>query len=199
MKIRLPMGSAAALALMLGACGGNDEASTTNNMVYADDVLPGNMLAENESEAGPWMTGQQYATTAAASDLYEIQSSEMAVDKAKGGEVKSFARMLIADHERSTADLKTAGAGAQPPVDVSPALDADGQADMDALRAASDADFERTWLSQQVAAHEKALAMVRAYAESGDVPLLKVHASTVSGPIEKHLARARELLAGLGK
>src|SRR5215217_1718624 len=139
MKIKLLMASAAALAL--AACGSNDEASTTNNMVYADPVQPGNALADNEAAPAAAPTGQEYATRAAASDLYEIQSSEMAADRAKSGDVKALARMLIADHEKSTADLKTAAAKAQPPIDVAPSLDAEGQSNIEALRSAPDSDF----------------------------------------------------------
>jgi len=197
MKIKFLMASAALIAL--SACGSNDDAATTNNMAYADNVETENLLVDNGAAPATATGGQEYATKASASDLYEIQSSEMAGEKAKSGDVKSFARMLIADHNKSTADLKTAAAKAEPPIDVAPALDPEGQSNIEALRSAADADFERTYLTQQVAAHEKALAMVRAYAESGDVPSLKQHASTVSGPIKKHLARARELLDGLGK
>jgi putative membrane protein len=190
MKINLLMATAAALAL--AACGSNDESATANEALTADNVAVDNML--NDPAAEPAIvSGQEYATKAAASDLYEIQSSQLAADKAKSEDVKGLARMLVADHGKSTADLKAAAASASPPVAVAPALDAEGQANMDALRAASDADFERIYLTQQVAAHEKALAMVKAYAEDGDVPSLKQHASAVAGPIERHLDRAREL------
>ena len=197
MKFKLLMAGAAALAL--AACGSNEEAAPADNMA-AENAATDNLLMDNEAAPSAAATGgQDYATKAAASDLFEIQSSELAADKANSDDVKALARMLIADHNKSTADLKAAAAKAEPPIEVAPALDAEGQSNMEALRAASEADFDRTWLTQQVAAHEKALAMVRTYAESGDVASLKEHASTVAGPIEKHLARARELLEGLDR
>ena len=66
-------------------------------------------------------------------------------------------------------------------------------ANIEALRAADAATFDQTYLMQQIAAHQKALAMVQGYAQSGDVPALQQHATAVAGPIQQHLNRAREL------
>jgi putative membrane protein len=41
---------------------------------------------------------------------------------------------------------------------------------MQALKAAGSEEFDRTFTQQQVQAHQKALALVQSYAQSGDVP-----------------------------
>jgi putative membrane protein len=78
-----------------------------------------------------------------------------------------------------------------------PQLDSVQQANMDALRGARGADFDRLYLTQQVRAHEKAFALVSDYAANGEDAAMRQHAATVEGPIEQHLATARRLAEAL--
>lgn len=194
----LPLACMSALALALAACGGatdtvGNDANTAlmdNEAMMANDTA----MLDNGAMAAPVpSTPADYASMAAASDMYEIESSQLALEKAQRQEVKDFAQMLVADHQKSTATLKTAAAAVQPPVTVTPQLDASKQAMIDALRNASGADFDRLYLSQQVPAHEQALAMLRGYAEGTGPEQLRQHASTTAPTVEQHLTRAREL------
>jgi putative membrane protein len=183
----------------LAACGGGDDATTANEGAAADTLAmnsDGNVAVDdvgNAADPASAVNGQDYAARASASDLFEIQSGQLAQEKAQDPDVKALAAMLVTDHRKSTADLKAAAAKAQPAIDVAPALDSEQQANMDALRAAAPADFDRTFLTQQIAGHEKALTLVRNYANGGDVEALKQHAAKVAGPVEMHLNRARDL------
>lgn len=192
MTIRILMTSAAALAL--AACGGGNDADNMATDTVALDA--GNEMAMDDMAptAGVPASGQEYATMAAASDLYEIESARLAMEKSENAEIDELAQMIVTDHEKSTADLMTAAQQAQPPITVTPEMNAEQQANMEALRAADAASFDSTYLQQQVMAHQKALAMVQGYAQSGDVPSLQQHASTVAGPIQQHLDRAQQLL-----
>lgn len=196
--------TASAAMLTLSACGGSGGGSGGQESAGAENmatVTPPANEAGNDMAAAPAAvpaTGQEYATMAAASDLFEIESSRLAQQKGQSAELKQFAQMLITEHEKSTADLKTAAAAAQPAVTVTPALNSEQQANMAALQAASGAEFDRLYIQQQIPAHEKALAMVQGYAQSGDVAGLKQHAQTVSGPVQKHLEQARQLQQQMG-
>ena len=198
--------AASAAALALAACGGGGSGGEANqSSAGGDNMAAGNMAASdpmmngaagNSMAAAPGAvpaTGQEYATMAAASDMFEIQSSRLAQQKAQNPQVKSFAQMLITDHEKSTADLKTAAQQAQPAITITPKLDAEQQANMQALQGASGAEFDRLYMQQQVPAHEKALAMAQGFAQTGDVASLKQHAQTVSGPVQRHLEQARQM------
>ena len=193
---------ATAAPLTLAACG-SDTAETD----AADNMALDNMAMDNASMDSSGMTdagtmpanGQEYATMAAASDMFEIESSRLALEKTQNAGVRELAQMIVTDHQKSTADLKTAPGQADPPISVSPELNEEQQSNMTALRAASAPDFDRTYLGQQIPAHEKALAMVQDYAQNGDVEALKQHASTVSGPVQRHLQRARELQIQMGQ
>lgn len=208
MKHALLAVSVAALALT--ACGRNERENAsataesnmaTNEMMVNEMGMTNTMGMTNDMGMNAAMpaNGQEYAAMAAASDMYEIESSKLAEQKAQNADVKAFAQMLVKDHEKATADLKTAAGKAQPAITVTPKLNAEQQANMDALRNASGAEFDRLYLQQQVPAHEKALAMLQGYAASGDVAALKEHASKVAPVVEKHLTRARELMGSMGQ
>ena len=49
-----------------------------------------------------------YVTMASSSDLFEIQSSQMALSKAQRPEVREFAQMLVAHHTQTTSTLMQA-------------------------------------------------------------------------------------------
>ena len=194
MKFNLLLVSAA-LAVTACSGGSNDAVDTEANPGAVGNeaetiALPGNEAAAAGETAA---NGQQYVELAGGSDLYEIESSRLALDKSQRPEVRELAQMLITDHERSTRELTTAAQQAQPALTVAPRLNSEQEANLTALRQASEANFDQTYLDQQVRAHEKALNLVTAFAQGGDVPSLRQHASTVSRPIQQHLTRAREL------
>jgi putative membrane protein len=190
MKHKLMLGSLAALAL--SACGGTDAANNS----AADTTVVGEgettMMANDADnmamgDTATAMTGQQFADTAGASDMFEIESSKLAQDKATSDAVKEFAAMMIKDHTNSTAKLKDATAKAEPAITPNPAMNAEQNANLEALRSASGAEFDALYKQQQMAAHQKALAALRGYAANGDVPTLKTFASDTSKVVEGHL------------
>jgi putative membrane protein len=135
-----------------------------------------------------------YVTMAAASDLFEIQSSQIALQKSQDQTVRGFAQMLITHHTQTTQQLTAAAQAAgltPPPPQLMPM-----QADMIAqLQAADGAGFDRTYLTQQVPAHEMALALHRNYAANGDTPALRTVAAAAVPIVEGHLTQARQLNA----
>lgn len=133
-----------------------------------------------------------YVRVAGASDLYEIQSSGIALEKSRNQDVRQFAQMLTDHHTKTTQTLMAAAktVGMLPPP---PAL-MPMQRDMIAeLQRAEAANFDRVFMRQQVRAHEMALALHQSYARSGDTPALRTAASTAVPIIEQHLMRARQL------
>lgn len=196
MTIRLGFASAMTLSLVLAACGGGgaDEAAVaTDNVVVANDMAADDMATDNMAAPATPASAADFANQAAASDAYEIESSQLALEKSKDEKLRSLAQMLVTDHRKSTADLKAAAAKADPPVTPAPAMNEEQTSNIAALRAASEADFDRLYSSQQVTAHEKALALLEGYAAGGTEDSLKQFASKTSVPVRAHLEKAREL------
>lgn len=178
--------------LALGACGGDDPRNAAIAEGNAVEAAAAEAAAPAPATAA---NGRQYVDLAGASDLYEIESARLAQEKAQRPEVRELAGAILADHRRSTAELARAARAAQPPLNAAPALDSEQQANMAALRSAAAGAFDQEYLRQQVRAHERALTLVTAYAAGGEVDSLRAHAASAAGPIQRHLARARELAA----
>lgn len=193
-KHHLILGLAPALAL--AACGGND---TTTNTVVTDNMTGMDMPADTnaadnvvaaDAVASP---GQKFANDVGASDWFEIEAGKLAQEKAHDQKLKDFGKLMVEHHTASTDKLKAAGAKVSPAITPSPALNTEQEANLEALRQADDAAFDALYKTQQVAAHEKALALVKGYAASGDVPELKKFAGEAEKVVQAHLTKIKGL------
>jgi putative membrane protein len=146
-------------------------------------AMPGDMTPEDR---------MGYIKLAAASDMFEIQSSQMALSRSQRPEVRQFAQMLITHHTQTTQQLMAAAqaAGISPPPPMPMAL---AERMLGELNNASAANFDRVYLTQQVPAHEMALALHSNYARSGDTPALRATASGAVPIVQQHLTEARRL------
>lgn len=135
-----------------------------------------------------------YARQAGAGDLYEIESSRLAQNKAGSGAVRQFGQMMIENHDMTTQALTSAAraAGITPPP---PVLEPRQRKRVDALRSLSGAQFDAAYLRQQRIAHQEALALHAGYAENGDNAALRQVAAAAVPIVQRHI----DLLARLPK
>jgi putative membrane protein len=144
---------------------------------------------------GPMATptrAMPYMTMASSGDLFEIESSRLALQMSQNPAVRNFAQMLIDDHTRMSTEMMTAarGAGLTPPT---PQLLPHHNEMLNRLRAASATDFDMMYRQEQLTAHQEALNLHRTYAEQGDRAALKAVASRAVAPIQMHLTHAQTL------
>ncbi|WP_333571040.1 DUF4142 domain-containing protein [Sphingomonas sp.] len=196
MKKHLLILSAAPI-FALAACGGNSNGGTdamnsgdTVTNLPAGEAMGDNMgtmngMDGNATAAAP-MTGQDFANTVAASDAYEIAAGKLAQQKATTDDLKDFGKDMVEEHTKSTAKLKAAAGKTSPAITPAPAMTDEQQTNLKTLQSATGTAFDTAYKSQQVVAHEKALAAVRAYAGSGDVPQLREFAHDAEGMISNH-------------
>ena len=174
-------------ALALAGCGGaNDSAGDTAAANESNSMAED---AANAGESSASIASADFAGAVAASDMYEIQSGQIAAEKATSPELKSMGQMLVADHQKSTSDLKTAAAEARPAVAVMPALTPEQTQMLDALRSAAADQFDQTFLDQQKQAHRKTLDLLQRYSTEGDVESLKAFAGNAAPIVRKHLEK----------
>ncbi len=186
MKILVPALGAVALV----ACNGEqaaDMATPTADNMSVDNVAPASIMAD----ATDSMT---YLQQAAASDLYEIESSRLALKKAQDPQVRSFAEMMIDNHQSTTQQL-TAAAQQAGLSTGQPQLSPLQQQQMDALRSAQGEAFASAYLSQQREAHQMALQLHQTYAQQGDNAALKTVAGKAVPIIQQHISQLQQLNA----
>lgn len=208
MKHALLLSAAAVAALSLAAC--NKPASST-----ADTAS--NAASNTADAAGAAVNKAQDATGAAVgatsanvlgahdtpafvsnltqSGMYEIEAGKIAAKRSKNADIKAFGKMMVTDHtamDKAMAPaIKTAG---QTPADK---LDQRRQGFIDNLNQASDADFDKVYVDQQVAGHQEVLDLVNGYAKDGSDAGLKAGADKAGPKVQMHLDKAKDIQAKL--
>lgn len=138
-------------------------------------------------------TAAAYVMAAGASDQFEIQSSQIALQKSPNAATKRYAQSLIRDHMKTTAATMKAAkkAGMTPPP---PMLDPGAQPSITELQNASATDFDRIYFGQQGPAHQAALDLHSSYAAQGDQKPLQVSAKAAVPIVQKHLNGANKMM-----
>jgi putative membrane protein len=85
------------------------------------------------------------------------------------------------------------GAKVTPPA----ALDNRRQGMIDNLKAAKPGDFDKEYVSQQVAAHNEALTLMKGYADHGDTDALKTAAGAIAPVVQMHLDMIKKIQDGM--
>lgn len=181
------------LALLLAACGSNNDTTPPAETAAVDAAAPADMTEPAGTPATP-VDAAGYIAKAGAGDMWEIESSKALLAKSANADVKAFAQMMVDNHGKSTAKVKAAAAEAKIEVGA-PKLDADQQKMLDEIKAADAASIDAVYLAHQKAAHDAALALHKDYAASGDTASLKKAAGEIAPVVEAHRAELAKLAA----
>lgn len=156
-------------------------------------------------------SAEQFRMKAAASDAFEITSSKIAQTHATNAQIKDFAAMMIRDHTASTDKLVALGGISKASIETKMQPGKDGKYagndlissskadELNSLNAKSNADFDKTYMDDQVQGHKDAVALMEDYAKNGDNAKLKAFAAEVLPTIKEHLAMAQKIDAKLDK
>jgi putative membrane protein len=106
--------------------------------------------------------------------------------------IRGFAEMMLRDHAKSTAMVKSAALQARLKVSA-PRLTAQQSHSLARLRATRGPARDRLYVDQQKRAHAEALAVQQDYAANGRVPTLKAAAGKIVPVVRHHIA----MLGGL--
>jgi putative membrane protein len=132
------------------------------------------------------MPAKTFVAKAGASDMYEIQSSQLVLATTQDPKVREFANSMIADHTKSTADIKAAAA--QDKVKAGkPKLEPMQAANIRKLRAAKGTARDQEYWNQQKTSHQMALELHQTYSQGGDAPALKATAAQVVPVVQHHI------------
>jgi putative membrane protein len=138
---------------------------------------------------GAAISAAAYVATAASIDLFEIQSSQLALSRALHPRHREFAAMMIRAHRGTSAQLSFAGRRLN--LLPHPLLLPRHQAMLSELSASS--DFDGTYHRQQIAIHEEALRLHSAYAGRGTSPTLRPVAANAVPIVRRHLEMMRAM------
>jgi putative membrane protein len=127
----------------------------------------------------------------AISDMFEIESSKLAAERADGP-TKTFASQMVKDHTKTSTELKSEAAGLSN-ASIPTALDSPHQSKLDKLKGLNGADFTKSYHDVQVSAHKDAVSLFERYAKGGDNEKLKAWAAKTLPDLRHHLEMAQAL------
>lgn len=195
--------AAAATALSLAACNkpatnttpaADATTTATDATGAAQDTVGAAVGQTSAATLGSHDTGA-FVSNASQSDMYEIQAGQIAATRGKNADVKAFGKSMVTQHTAMSNEMKPLiTAAGQTPADK---LDERRQGFIDNLKSASDADFDKTYVDQQVAAHGEALTLMQGYADNGSDAGLKAGAAKAVPKVQMHLDKAKSIQATL--
>lgn len=134
------------------------------------------------------MMKAEFVRMAASGDMFEIQSSKLALTKSDDPAIKKFAQMIVSDHMAASKKLMSI-AGEKPPT----MLDKKHADMMDKLNAASGREFTQLYVSMQITAHKEAIDLYERYSKTGDDAKVKAFAAETLPTLRAHLQSVEKM------
>lgn len=128
----------------------------------------------------------------AISDIFEIESNKLGQQKGNA-EQKAFAAQMVADHTKTSTELKGLVSRGKVKAELPTALDSAHQSKLDKLKNTSGNDFSSQFDSMQVDAHKDAVDLFERYSKGGDNADLKDWAGKTLPALRHHLEMAQNL------
>ncbi|MES2196278.1 MAG: DUF4142 domain-containing protein [Pseudomonadota bacterium] len=128
----------------------------------------------------------------AISDMFEIESNKLALEKGNAAE-KGFASQMVKDHTKTSSELKELVSGGKVKAELPTALDSAHQSKLDKLKSKSGKDFSSDFDSMQQDAHKDAVSLFERYAKGGDNADLKNWAGKTLPALKHHYEMAQAL------
>lgn len=146
----------AAAGLLVQSCGNNNkpksdpkEAADANNKTY--DSLHAKAYPTNgRTVSGP---DAKFAVTAANGGMAEVELGRLAQQKAVSQQVKDFGKMMVDDHSKANAELKTIADHHY--VQLPDSVGGDAKQLITELSAKSGANFDKAYVEAMVKDHEE--------------------------------------------
>jgi len=136
---------------------------------------------------------QSFAAAAASSNMFEIQSSQFALEQKPSADVRAFANQMIHDHTIAGEKMLAAAQkdGIKPPTALAPK----DEAQLKQLQAVPRASFEAAYVSAQTKAHDEAVALFESFAQNGQESALRAFAADTLPTLKQHQTEVHSFVA----
>jgi putative membrane protein len=148
----------------------------------------------NAADEAP-VLDKEFLIQAASVGHAEVEFSKLADSRASSERVKEFARRMIQEHGKANEELAKQARNQK--VAVLAGLEREKRETQDRLSKLKDAEFDRAYMQQMTADHEKAIKLFEGQAKRGSDADLKHFASTTLPHLREHLKEARAIAATL--
>ena len=141
-------------------------------------------------------SAQGFVEKASVANMFEIESSKLALQKAQRKEVKSFARTMVEDHTKTGEKLKGTLSSSDSNAKPASELDSKHKQLLDKLSNTPTENFDKEYVNIQTDAHKEAVALFSNYSKFGQDAALKDFAGDTLPALEGHLQHVQKLKVG---
>ncbi|NIE73487.1 DUF4142 domain-containing protein [Pantoea sp. Ap-967] len=141
-------------------------------------------------------SSDDFVDAATEAGIAEVVAGNLAQEKSQSADIKKFAQQMVTDHTKANQELG----------DIARKLDIsvpDEATLTDKIKKMilewREESFDKSYVNNQVDAHEKAVELFKKEAASSDKPELKAFASDKLPTLEHHLEQAKALQTSHGK
>ena len=135
-----------------------------------------------------------FVQKATIGNMFEVESSKIAVDESKNENIKKFAGMMVEHHSKVDQDLRaTIDSSSVDKANVPSQLDEKHAAKIEKLKATKGAEFDNLYIAEQKTAHEEAVVLYRNYVAHGEDRALSNFATKTLPIIEEHQRQVQKL------
>lgn len=150
------------------------------------------MAWASTAQAGD-MSASDFVGKASMSNLFEIESSKLAMERATDPKVKEFASRMVKDHTKAGEDLKAALAESGLNIQPTMALNDKYREKLEEIREEDGDDFDEEYVEIQEKAHDRTVRLFEKYAEKGDNEALRQFASKTLPTLKQHESHSNDL------
>lgn len=146
----------------------------------------------NKQASAPVAPTATFVAQAAFGNMFEIESSKLALDRSKSAPVKAFAQHMVDDHSAAAVKFKEAVLDAKlamPP----DKLDARRQAVLGELAAKQGAEFDKAYIAAQYQAHVETVELFKGYAQAGEDKRMSAFAAEMLPKLQAHLDQVAKM------
>ena len=184
----------------------NNESTATDSVEAAEDSNESKMSdSKMSSDSGANTMGAttvkeddaQFAVEAASGGMMEVETSQLAQQKAQNAKVKEFAAMLVTDHTAANNELKSLASSKN--ITLPATMGDDHQKHVKDLNEKSGADFDKAYMKMMVDDHKEDVDKFEKASEKCEDPDLKAFAAKTLPVLRKHLDAAKSTNDALKK
>ncbi|MBX4860098.1 DUF4142 domain-containing protein [Rhizobium bangladeshense] len=135
---------------------------------------------------------EDFVLEAASSDMFEIESSKLALERSDD-KTKPFAQQMLTDHQKTSDELKAMVTSGKAKGTIPAAMSSSHQGMLDDLKKLQGDDFTKQYHSDQEDVHEDAVDLFKRYGDEGENAELKAWAAKTRPALEHHLQMATDL------
>lgn len=152
------------------------------------------MKANSGAPMSEALTDQAFVAKAAQAGMAEVELSQLALQKSKDDQVRSFAQQMVQDHEKANTELKSIAQ--KHGLQVPPKTDSKHQQALEKLQGVSGAQFDAAYSKSMKMDHDKAVALFTDASKAERLnPDLKTFAAKTLPTLQTHHQLASNLPA----